>query len=277
MCKLFISDICRMKKNKFFWIGMIFMLVMGIIIPIMHYINYIQDGYRVTIDNGFFTCAIFIGIISSIFSSLFIGTEYSDGTIRNKIIIGQTRYSIYLSHLITCVIAGLVMCSLFFLAYLCVGIPLLGWFATEVQVILLFVGCIFAMTIACSSIYTLVAMLNQNKAVSSTICLLVAFVLLFTGTFIMARLSEPEWFEGYSYLSDTGEIITEKAQPNPSYLRGIKREIYSFLNDFLPGGQALQLSSQAAEKPWLLSIYSAIILVGTTGVGLLIFRKKDLK
>ena len=41
------------------------------------------------IDNGFFGCALFIGIVMAVFCSLFIGTEYSEGTIRNKIIIGQ--------------------------------------------------------------------------------------------------------------------------------------------------------------------------------------------
>ena len=50
------------------------------------------------IDNGFFGCALFIGIVMAVFCSLFIGTEYSEGTIRNKIIIGQKRGTVYLSN-----------------------------------------------------------------------------------------------------------------------------------------------------------------------------------
>ena len=35
--------------------------------------------------------------------------------------------------------------------------------------------------------------------------------------------------------------------PNPSYLRGTEREIYQFFNDFLPTGQAVNIT-QAAER-----------------------------
>ena len=48
-----------------------------------------QSGYINNLDNGFFMCALFIGIILAVFCSLFIGTEHNDGTIRNKIIVGQ--------------------------------------------------------------------------------------------------------------------------------------------------------------------------------------------
>lgn len=47
------------------------------------------------IDSAFFSVAIYIGIILSVFCSLFIRTEYSDGTIRNKLIVGQKRSAVY--------------------------------------------------------------------------------------------------------------------------------------------------------------------------------------
>ena len=41
-------------------------------------------------------------------------------------------------------------------------------------------------------------------------------------------------------------------------LSGIKREIYEFLNDFLPGGQAIQIADMSSKHPWKLVLYSSI-------------------
>ena len=46
-----------------------------------------QSGYINNLDNGFFMCALFIGIILAVFCSLFIGTEHNDG----KFIDNQTK------------------------------------------------------------------------------------------------------------------------------------------------------------------------------------------
>ena len=95
---------------------------------LMRYMDMRQTQTINRIDNGFFGCALFIGIVMAVFCSLFIGTEYSEGTIRNKIIIGQKRGTVYLSNFITCSLVSVVMCMAFFIPYLCIGIPLLGFF-----------------------------------------------------------------------------------------------------------------------------------------------------
>ena len=97
MNKLLSANFSRMKKDKIFWIGIAFMLCLGIFSNILYYKQNIQyPEYTITLDMGFFTPAMFIGIIASVFCSLFIGTEYSDGTIRNKISVGHSRTIIYL-------------------------------------------------------------------------------------------------------------------------------------------------------------------------------------
>lgn len=91
MSKLLSANFIRLKKDKFFWSGLVFMLAAGIFFPVMRYMDMRQTQTINRIDNGFFGCALFIGIVMAVFCSLFIGTEYSEGTIRNKIIIGQKR------------------------------------------------------------------------------------------------------------------------------------------------------------------------------------------
>ena len=179
MSKLLSAGFIRLRKDKIFWIALIFMFGAGVFFPVMRYMDMQQSGYINNIDNGFFACALFIGIVMAVFCSLFIGTEYSDGTIRNKVVIGQKRTSIYLSNLIICAIVSIVMCAAFLIAYLCVGIPLLGFFEMGIKLVLLFTLAVFVLSIAFASIFTLISMLNHNKAITAVVCILLAFLLLF--------------------------------------------------------------------------------------------------
>lgn len=276
MNKLLAANFVRLKKSKVFWICMLFMLFIGIYIPIIRYMEMEEYHSLSSLDSGFFFCAVFVGILSAVFCGLFIGTEYSDGTVRNKIVIGHSRKTIYLANLIVCGTAGVLMCLLYFLAYLCVGIPLLGFFKTEISTILLFTLGVLAMSLALTALYTLIAMLCQNKAITAVLCILSAFLLLFAGVYIDARLNEPETYPNYT-LTQNGTIIEEEEIANPRYLRGRKREAYEFFYDFLPGGQSAQYTKRKAAHPKRMILYSFIITIAATGCGLLFFRKKDLK
>lgn len=274
MSKLLSAGLIRLRKDKIFWIALIFMLGAGVFFPVMRYMDMQKAGYINNIDNGFFACALFIGIVMAVFCSLFIGTEYSDGTIRNKVIIGQKRTSIYLSNLIICAIVSAVMCAAFFIVYLCIGIPLLGFFEMDIKSVLLFTLSVFVLAIAFASIFTLISMLNHNKAITAVVCILLAFLLLFTGAQLNKMLNEPE--------TNMGLIMTENGQeyqetPNPDYLKDGKREVVQFFYDFVPGGQALQCVSLEANNIAVLPVYSLIIIILTTGIGVFFFRKKELK
>ena len=177
MSKLLSAGFIRLRKDKIFWIALIFMFGAGVFFPVMRYIDMQKSGYINNIDNGFFACALFIGVVMAVFCSLFIGTEYSDGTIRNKVVIGQKRTSIYLSNLIICALVSVVMCAAFFIAYLCIGIPLLGFFEMDIKQVLLFTLAVFVLAIAFASIFTLISMLNHNKAITAVVCILLAFLM----------------------------------------------------------------------------------------------------
>ena len=96
MNKLLSANFFRLKKNKCLWGSLAFMFIVGLAFPLLRYKDMKQSGYINNLDNGFFARALFIGIILAVFCSLFIGTEHNDGTIRNKIIVGQKeKRSIY--------------------------------------------------------------------------------------------------------------------------------------------------------------------------------------
>ncbi len=274
MSKLLSANFIRLKKDKFFWIGIAFMFAAGVFFPVMRYADMKQTGTINNIDNGFFGCALFIGIIMAVFCSLFIGTEYSDGTMRNKIVIGHKRTSIYLANLITSAIVSIAMSIMFFLPYLCIGVPTLGFFEMDIKLVLLFSLAALMLAVAFSSIFTFASMLSHNKAITAIICILLAFLLLFAGAWINQMLSEPK--------TNIELVMTETGQkheelPNPKYLDDKERNIVQFFYDFIPGGQGIQcMSLDAVNIEWL-PLYSLIIVFLTTGAGVIFYKKKDLK
>ena len=67
---------------------------------LINYINMKKYGDVIEIGQLMLNYPTMIGIIIAIFTGLFLGVEYSDGAIRNKITIGHKRINIYLSNLI---------------------------------------------------------------------------------------------------------------------------------------------------------------------------------
>ena len=276
MSRLLTANLTRLKKSHAFLAEIIFMILFGVYEPIVRYINGKKSGEIVPLDNGFFLCVALLLILAAVLCSLYIGTEYSDGTIRNKVIVGRRRTAVYLANLVACALACLVLCLAYFAAYLCVGLPLLGSFQAAPPQIAFYLLCTALLAIAASAVFTLAAILIQNKAAAVTLCLLGAFALLLAGSFINSRLTEPETYPSYSLMAD-GEIIHEGEEPNPLYLRGTKRKVCEFFYDFLPGGQAVQIASWTIVHPWNLPLYAVIITITTTGCGICAFNKKDLK
>lgn len=274
MHKLLAANCSRMLRNKLLWLGAVIMLIFGIYLPVSHYADMQKYNFHMYIDMGFFASGVFLMVIMAVFGGLFLG---SDGTIRNKLIVGQNRSAIYFTNVITLSLAGTIMNVVWIVAYFCVGLPLLGGFQMDLEKVILFSVCIELLIIVFASIFTMIVMTNQKKAVASVICLLCAFALMFASFFITSKLSEEEIISGYTYTDDTGKVITQEARPNPRYLKGFERDVYEFLDDFLPGNQVLAISNLTVEEPYWLMLYSGIIIFVTTGCGLVLFRRKDIK
>lgn len=276
MRRLLKANFSRLMKNKLFWGLVVAELFLGALFPVLHYMDNIDEKSGWTMDATIFVYALIVPLMVSLLAALFIGSEYSDGTMRNKLIVGHVRRKIYVAGLIANMEAAFLLCFAFLLSHICVGVPLLGWFVSDMKKVMVYFLVILAMVAACTAIFTLITMLNSNKAYSVAECILIIFMLLFVGIRITAALNEPEIYDAYSYMSE-GVTVQEDATPNPNYVSGTKRQIYLFLNEFLPGGQMLRLANMNAEHPVRYVIYDAVIFALATGGGIFIFRKKDLK
>lgn len=268
-------DFFRLWRSKSFWACMMFQVGTGVFFPSLCYIQGKKSHYYYTLDGEFAAYTAFLCILSALFCALFIGTDYSDGSVRNKLLVGHRRWEIYLSHLITCSTGCLLMCVSYLLPYLAVGTPLLAPFHEEANTLLLYTLAGLMLAVALASLYTMIAMLIPNRTVSAVVALVLSFGLLLLGSYLYSSLHYPDTYTTVSYDAATGEMIEEE-KPYPFYLQGTKREIYQTLCDIVPGGQAMQCAAGDAPNLPLLPVYSAALTVVTTGVGLWGFRRKDL-
>lgn len=278
MSKLLSANIMRLWKEKVFWIVIAVVFTLGVAIPISIKITEIRLGVFNSIDPVFGQFAMFIGVVLAIFCSFFVGKEYSDGTIRNKIICGKKRVDIYFANFVTCTVVSLMLCAAFFLPYLGIGIPLIGSFNMEKEIVYwLFLTVIF-LSIAFASIFNLISMLSTSKAVTATVCILLTFLFLCMGFQFRGMLNQPEIIDGTAY-DENGVAYKEVEDfPNPEYLQGNERQVVQFLFNLMPGGQVAQCVGRGTVGNLSqLPIYSLGVILITTGIGVFVFKKKDLK
>ena len=276
MNKLLCANFSRLRKNKAFWICIIAMAAISVLMVIGIWKQSVRYDTVVFIDNIFFSYASLCGIVCAAFISLYLGTEYSDGTMRNKLVIGHKRTDIYLANFITASAAGILICLSYILIVCVMGIPLFGFFKADAAIVLIHLLLSFLMVIAMVAVFTLLSMLNQNKAVVSVISIIGIFALLLLASYIASRLDEPEYTRAY-VMSEDSDVSGEDLIPNPRYLSGSKRDAYQFLLEFLPTGQALIINNMSAQHWWQMALCSLSITAAATAGGICAFRRKDIK
>lgn len=276
MRKLIRADFSRLWHDRIFWLLFVFMAFSGVSMVVLNVIHTRREGVAWVMDFSLFTYATLAPILTSVFTSLFVGSDYAGGTLRNQLIVGHRRWQVYFSHLLTCCCAGVLLCGVFALLQGGVGWLLGGIFQSDPTRLLLYGGLSIAMLLAFTSLFVLIAMLCQSKSYTAAGCILLTFVLVFLGVYITSALNEPAYLTGYSY-TENGVRVEKPDIKNPNYVSGIKRQVYVFMKDFVPGGQMLQISAMNVEKPISLLLYDGIILLAATGLGMVLFRRKNLR
>lgn len=281
MNRVFCANMMRLKKNKLFWLGMVLTAGYGILNCCTVY-RMMQkygeaEGGAYPLDNCLLTFMPVIGIVLSVVISMYLGTDYSDGTIRNKIMAGKSRNSIYTANFLTCSVIGMVIYCFGLLSVALVGTPLLGGIQEEPLTVAKLLADGILMVIANAAIFNMIAMLASNKAHGAVISILAAFGLLFLAIYIFNALSQPEMIE--EVVITAKEQIPEQLEKvkNPHYVSGLKRKLYEFLTDLLPSGQGIQLASFAAAHSCRMAGCSVAVAAVFHVAGSMIFRKKNIK
>jgi len=276
MNKLVFAGVARLRRDIGFWVCFLVMTALGIYLPVGQYLDSIRFQFVFTKDGIIFNYAPFVCFAAAVFVSLYVGTDYSDGTIRNKMMVGRTRNEIYMADWVVCGLGTLLLCLAF--AVPCTALCLLLPGVVEAPPMAFVTAALLSVLVALtiSSVYTMCSMLCQNKAATAVICLCIAIILFMAAMMINSALSEPPTFQNYMMMVD-GEMVLGDEAPNPRYLTGTIRAVYEFLNDFLPVNQGIQCAQLEAANPLRVALCDLGIILASTLAGLGLFARKDLK
>lgn len=275
MRNLLSANLLRMRKSVLFWA----ILVIGAAFAGFRIFSLVSDqldyGILSSLDDALFTYAQLVGLTAAVFVSLFLGTEYSDGAIRNKITSGCSRAAIYLAGFLTTFAASVLSLAAYWIVVLAAGVPLLDPSRMGAGKVLFTLLGVLLMTAAFCAIFTFITMNCSSKAANAVVCILLFFAMLIASTYVYSRLEAPEFVSGYELIN--GELAATEPKPNPRYLQPGPRKVFEFLCDLLPTGQSVQYSVQAVTNPARLLLCSLGVAAVFTGAGTALFRKKDLK
>lgn len=289
MSRLIKANFARLFKSTLFRICMLFSGGLGVFLDIMRYIDiqnnlshYENLGAEFKSADGFaFSGALYVVFAVAAFVGIFVGTEYSDGTVRNKLMVGHKRWEIYISNFITCAAADIIMLLTFILVTLGLGQLILGKASLTLTEIFVYTLSQCATIISFTAILVLFSMLIQSKSAGSVTALILTVIMFMAALHISSKLEEPEYYNDYQATStnaETGEMSIEPITiKNPRYISGTKRKIYVFANKALPFNQFYQIACNNDKNIGIMAIYSIIIVILSNGAGMVIFRKKDLK
>jgi len=254
MYKLLNAGFTRLKKNRIFWSLIIITLVIASITLLNQYketVHYRETGFPIDhTEELLVDFTKIIGFFIAVFTSLFVGTEYSNGTIRNKIVIGHSRTSIYLSNLFISIVVGLLIELIYMLVVSIIAIPMFGKIQIPLSQFAFIIVDIIMIIIAYSSLFNLIGMICTDVTVSTVISILLTLVML------IGFLNIP---------SENNTIF-----------------------NIVPARQAILITDclRTMEMPEefkvnvnfeILSLYSLVFIVLINSIGLLCFIRKDLK
>lgn len=247
MRKLITANFHRFSKDRFSWcvLGIVVILSLGNVFnSVGSFETMAASGYAVSLDEYYFNQAPLIGAFLALLISMFLGTEFSEGTIRNKLCIGHKRDEIFLSNFISCAFASIVLTVVWLLSSgLLFG--LIGPLEMEVSK---FIGCIFVavgFAVSFAALYTVIGSLSSNKAMTIIYTFAVFIILVMAASALYDRLSEPEMHTGMTIVGN--QFVEMEPTPNPLYLSGATRTVCEVALELLPTGQALLLSDVAIE------------------------------
>ena len=245
-----------------------------------------SQPYIVLLNQVVFLPLSLYGVVTAAFSAMFLGQEYSDGTIRNKLIAGHSRVHIYLSAFLVTAAGAIILYLSAIAVTASVGSYLFT--ATVPPKTFLLTGLLgVLLCLSYVGIYCLTSVLCHNRSTSVVVCMMLSVMLLMVALYVNLQLEQDEYIpqlnimgveqsDGVS-ISVSGEntdgLVT--MAPNPHYLTGIKRQIAQFIQDLNPTGQAAQICSMSYPNPIQMVLCSALVVLLTCLRGLFVFRRKD--
>ncbi len=228
MFSLIRAEFTRLFRYKGFYIFLIISLIFGGILG-----SIMNDTFR-ECDYLLLIVPAYLAFIASPFISLYVCRDFHDGTIRNKIISGHSRASIFFAEFTVCFSASIIM-QLLFWTYIFVNAKLNNGVLVMSTVLIakMMLCCILILGIYTALLVT-AAMLIGSRA-SAVIWTFIAVIILTLGGSMIS---------GKVQVDDYERIKRDMGMANVSeedIMSDTERQVYVFFDDVLPMNQSWQL------------------------------------
>ena len=273
MTGLLRANFARLWKTKPLWLGIILPSVYNLLDAILLSGYYeIYNFMRNTNDASLF--------FSTIFAVLYIGTDHSDKTIRNKIIVGVSRIKVYFANLIT-VSAG--MSVIFAGNWLVMTVYSLingGWLKYDMGQMAMYMAICLCAGVAMAAVCTLIAMLVSSKALAAVLAIALFIGLYYSRQLIMHFKTAPVHTTQMQDDADGNHIVVDEYYDSKYVVSEGVYNASQIAYNFFPESQIGWADSMIGHLQLVfgeLVLYSLAVTSAASVVGVLAFRKKDLK
>ena len=283
MIKLVYAQLRRLKRSGLFWLALVGIAA----ISAYRCADNVQNADY--FEWMLFEMSPYFSFLYAGFIGLFVGTEYSDGAMRNKLAVGHTRAAVYGANLFVSTLVSILFQVVMFAIIWAVG-PLTMQTQLPAFTFAYYMLCGLLVCMAFAAVFTAVAMLCSNKAGATVLAFVVAFGLFFVSAQINDRLSEPETIQnGPIVFTEDGKIMIDPSEvyDNPLYIpEGPVRDALGTINSVLPSGQAVDLgllyskwreTTTTPADHWYWPLCSILFTVVVSAAGLAVYKRKDIK
>lgn len=249
MLRLLRADFGRLKRGAAL---PLFLLGMLLVAAAMMVMQATAMDYTVPLSRVVFLPLSFYGIAAAAFVSVFAGTDFSDGFIRNKLIVARRRRDAALSLIAACCAACMGVYALIALLTLGIG----GAFFENDVTATAFLGYFLlglGMSASVACLFCSVALLCADRVRAVLWCMGAAFAMLFLC------------------------LHTHQAMVHAEAADGLRRGIYGALHDLNPCGQAAQLSAWHVWNPLRAALCDLVWIAGLPALSCVLFERKDIR
>lgn len=243
------ADLRRLARGP---VLRLFLLGMLLIAAAMMVMQATAMDYTVPLSRVVFLPLSFYGVAAAAFVSVFAGTDFSDGVIRNKLIVAQRRRDPALSLIAACCTACMAVYALIALLTLGVGT---AFFENDVTVAAFLehflLGLGMSASVAC--LFCGIALLCGDRVRAILWCMGLAFAMLFLC------------------------LHTHQVMVHPEIASGLRRGVYGILHDLNPCGQAAQLSAWQVWNPLRAALCDLVWIAGFPALSCILFDRKDIR
>ncbi len=252
----------RILKSKIIWVMLALAALMPVFAAVVIQVLFVNlnggdlDSLDFEVGNiRFFTWYVIsyfyerVPLILALFIPLFIGRDYKDGVIRNKLTAGHKRYEIFFSAVITHVSVAVVLCLVYVFAGLAaMALTDIGVDINRGEMFARAFTLLFSL-IATAVLFVVVSLLINSRAGTVVICISLVFLFGFMGNlasnFCYSSSVAQEYVDAYNEMIDDGKDGYDYGYGYGSFINE-EAEISDYLNAGWYIGHPIFLTTNAS-------------------------------